>query len=102
MCARFWYRDAVRAAGKTHLLRQAYVRRPGHCRYTAAELAAVVLTLELRLKHGSWGKRVTADALNALAKQLAATAPQPLGDTGFVDYQPHPFLRPFFPAHQRI
>jgi hypothetical protein len=96
------YRDAVRAAGKTRLLRQAYVRRPGHCRYTPAELAAVVLTLEQRLEDGSWGGSATAGALNALATRLAATARQTLGTSGFVDYRPDPFLRPFFPALQRI
>ena len=96
------YSDAVRAAGKMRLLRQAFVHRPGHCRYTPAELAAVVLTLEQRLERGSWGDSVTAGALNTLATRLAATSPLPLNAAGFVDYQPGPFLRPFFPAHRRV
>ena len=47
------YNDAVRAAGKARLLRQAFVHRPGHCRYAPAELAAVVETLHRRLDRGS-------------------------------------------------
>lgn len=96
------YSASVRAAGKARLLRQAYVRRPGHCRYTPAELAAMVLTLERRLERGSWGGSVSAAALNALAATVADGAPQSLGASGFVDYRPAPFLRPFFPIQQRI
>jgi pimeloyl-ACP methyl ester carboxylesterase len=68
------YRSAVRRAGRTRLLEQLWVDRPGHCTFTDAETLAALDVLLERLDRGRWPK----DA-----------------GTGFDDYEPPPFLRPF-------
>jgi pimeloyl-ACP methyl ester carboxylesterase len=68
------YRDAVRRAGRTQLLKQLWVDRPGHCTFTDAETLAALDVLLERLDGGRWPKNADAD---------------------FVDYEPSPFLRPF-------
>lgn len=87
------YGDAVRAAGAQSLLRQAYVDRPGHCGYTAAEQLAALTTLEERIGAGSWQNTATAASLNARARALDEASPLDLGTSGFASYQPHQFLR---------
>ena len=68
------YRDAVRRAGRSRLLEQLWVDRPGHCTFTDAETLAALDVLLERLDRGRWPK-----------------------DSGsvFDDYEPPPFLRPF-------
>jgi hypothetical protein len=67
------YRGAVRRAGRSRLLEQLWVDRPGHCTFTDAETLAALDVLLERLDRGRWPKRVA----------------------GFDDYEPPPFLRPF-------
>jgi pimeloyl-ACP methyl ester carboxylesterase len=68
------YRDAVRRAGRSRLLEQLWVDRPGHCTFTDAETLAALDVLLERLDRGRWPK-----------------------DSGsvFDEYEPPPFLRPF-------
>jgi pimeloyl-ACP methyl ester carboxylesterase len=68
------YRDAVRRAGRTQLLKQLWVDRPGHCTFTDAETLAALDVLLERLDRGRWPMNADAD---------------------FADYEPSPFLRPF-------
>ncbi|PXY21477.1 hypothetical protein BAY60_28290 [Prauserella muralis] len=90
------YADAVQRAGDRRLLRQAFVDRPGHCAYTPAELVSALLTLEDRVRTGTW-KHPTAVSLNRLAARLASRNPE-LGTAMFVPLRPHEFLRPHSPA----
>ncbi|MFB9476156.1 alpha/beta fold hydrolase [Nonomuraea salmonea] len=85
------YADAVRHAGKNPLLRQAFVDRPGHCRYTGAEFVAAVRTLHDRVATGRWPD-TGAHRLN----RLAAAYPD-LGTAEFTAYHPGRFLRPHVP-----
>ncbi|WP_155126645.1 alpha/beta hydrolase [[Actinomadura] parvosata] len=85
------YADVVRRAGNGALLRQAFVDRPGHCRYTAAELVAAVRTLRSRVLTGHW-TGTDAHRLNELAARDPA-----LGTAEFVPYTPGRFLRPHVP-----
>lgn len=89
------YADAVKRAGKGPLLRQAYVDRPGHCRYTGAEFAAAVETLRDRVATGHW-KDAHAHGLGRLAARLADADPG-LGSAQFTDHHPGRFLRPHVP-----
>ncbi|WP_169984461.1 hypothetical protein [Microbispora sp. H10836] len=89
------YSDVVRHAGKGAMLRQAFVDRPGHCRYTGAELVAAVQTLRNRVVTGRWTD-VDAHQLNKLAARLAAEDPA-LGAAEFVHFTPGRFLRPHVP-----
>ncbi|MEO3799564.1 alpha/beta hydrolase [Nonomuraea sp. B1E8] len=89
------YSDVVRRAGNGAMLRQAFVDRPGHCRYTGAEFVAAVRTLRSRVTTGRW-TGVDARQLNRLAARLAAEDPA-LGGAEFVRYSPGRFLRPHVP-----
>ncbi|WP_433477663.1 hypothetical protein ACQPZP_11775 [Spirillospora sp. CA-142024] len=77
------YARAVRAAGRTRLLRQAYVHRIGHCNFTASEYVASLQTLEQRVKTGHW-PNTTAKALNEKAGSLSLDA------SAFLRYRPNP------------
>jgi len=80
------YSDKVAHAGKAALLRQAYVARAGHCRFTPAESVAALLTLQDRVRSGHWGGTTEAAALQAKAATLG------LGDAAFERYRPGPFV----------
>ncbi|MFG1856730.1 hypothetical protein ACGFJT_33190 [Actinomadura geliboluensis] len=75
------YAGTVRAAGRTPLLRQAYVKRTGHCNFTASEYVASLQTLEKRVKTGHWPS-TTANSLNRTAASLA------LDPAAFLTYRP--------------
>ncbi|MCC3767985.1 S9 family peptidase, partial [Streptomyces sp. UNOC14_S4] len=79
---------AATAAGSTALLRQAYVRAPGHCTFSLGETLAAVHTLENHITTGHWA--TTPDTLNSLAVQEDASAP-----ARYADYRPAPYLRPY-------
>jgi pimeloyl-ACP methyl ester carboxylesterase len=79
------YADAVRRAGRSELLRQAYVARPGHCSFTPAELVAAVAALDHRVATGRWDGRTSAEALQRAAHKL--------GDAAYVPYRPGHLLR---------
>ena len=48
------YADAVDDAGRSRLLRQAYVHRAGHCTFTTGEMLAALRTVERRVATGRW------------------------------------------------
>jgi pimeloyl-ACP methyl ester carboxylesterase len=48
------HRDVVAAAGRSALLAQRFVDRPGHCRELPAELLGSIAELEHRLDTGDW------------------------------------------------
>ncbi len=97
------YRQVVREAGNSGLLRQIFVARAGHCAFTPAETITAAKDLLHRLNTGRWGHEATSPrALNASATalgsafnvfssggQTVATAP------AFVRFQPPVYLRPF-------
>ncbi len=76
------YAAIVRKAGKSELLRQAFVQRVGHCNFTPAELVAGVLALQARVHTGHWGAVARADSLNSTASSLG------LGHSAFIEYHP--------------
>jgi pimeloyl-ACP methyl ester carboxylesterase len=81
------YEAAVRAAGKSEMLRQVYTNTAGHCGFSAAEGVAAVETLMARLKTGEWGDTTNPHTMNALAQSLN------LGAARFVPYIPDVFVR---------
>jgi hypothetical protein len=87
------YRNAVERAGRSDLLRQAYVARQGHCAFTPAELVAGVRALEHRVGTGRWDGTTTAEALQRAALDLH------LGDAAYVRFQPGNLLRESFSAN---
>ncbi len=80
------YAGKVARAGDARLLRQAYVARAGHCQFTPAEHVAALLTLQERVRTGTWGATTEAPALQAKAVALG------LGDAAFERYRPGPFV----------
>lgn len=89
------YSEVVRRAGNGAMLRQAFVDRPGHCRYTGAEYVAAVQTLMSRVATGRWTD-TGAHQLDERAARLAAEDPA-LGAAEFVHHTPGRFLRPHVP-----
>lgn len=79
------YFDNVLSSGNPSLVRQAYVARPGHCTFTAAEMVASVQALEHRLDEGNW------DAAAWWELQASAEAFD-LGDAAFLAFIPPEFL----------
>lgn len=88
------YAQAVRAAGNTGLLRQAFVHRAGHCSFTPAERIGALQALLQRVDTGSWGEATTPEQLNAAAEALRPTLQVPT-PSAFLAYTPGPYLRPF-------
>jgi pimeloyl-ACP methyl ester carboxylesterase len=80
------YVDAVRRAGRAHLLRSAYVRSAGHCAFSNAERVAGYQALLERLDTGNWPETGPA-AMNARAAAVN------LGPARFWDYTPPPIER---------
>ncbi|HEV8556278.1 MAG TPA: hypothetical protein VGR06_07775 [Actinophytocola sp.] len=83
------YADTVSAAGRTPLLRQAFVHRAGHCTFTTGEMLAALRTLERRIDTGRWSNTDPA-SLNRLAAVLDPAAPP-----AYLTYRPAPYPRPF-------
>jgi pimeloyl-ACP methyl ester carboxylesterase len=91
------YSDVVASVASQRnldLLRAAFVNRPGHCNYTAAERVTLTQAMEKRLESGAWGATATAASLNALAASLKAATTRDLGTANFADYLPGKMLRP--------
>ncbi|MFC7405701.1 prolyl oligopeptidase family serine peptidase [Georgenia alba] len=95
------YADAVAASGNARLLRQAFVDRPGHCGYTAAETLAALTALEDRITTGRWGDLATSASLDARAARIDATSPIDLGTAEFARLRVDDFLRPYYPVRDR-
>ena len=81
------YEAAVRAAGRSEMLRQVYTNTAGHCGFSPAEGVAAVETLMARLKTGQWGDSTNPYTMNALAQSLN------LGAARFIPYVPDTFVR---------
>lgn len=89
------YRTATEAAGRSYLLRQAYVDEPGHCTFTAGEVTAAVEVIVHRVLTGHWGD-TSPVALNELAEQNEPGIP-----ARYVSFQPDQYPRPFsLPARE--
>jgi pimeloyl-ACP methyl ester carboxylesterase len=87
------YADVVHYAGKSDLLRQAFVHRCGHCNFTAAEQIAVFEALIKRLDTGKWEEGTTADGLTKLVTKLQSESSLDLGGSNFVPIDPPEALR---------
>jgi putative CocE/NonD family hydrolase len=77
------YSRRVALAGRSSELATAWVKRTGHCSFTAREHRAALATLEERLSSGRW--RSSPDEINA-----ASTLP---GASAFMKFAPAAFLR---------
>jgi hypothetical protein len=78
-----YYRHTVAAAGRSYLLRQAFVDAQVHCNFTPSELVAGVHAIQYRADTGRWGDVATPAALNASAAQSG------LGPAAFIPgYEP--------------
>jgi hypothetical protein len=93
------YAHVVGAAGEQDLLRQLFVRRAGHCTFTAGETIAALEVLLKRLDTGRWdGTAVQPAALNAGALAQGAKANSFFGldvPPAFVAFKPAAYPRPF-------
>lgn len=88
------YQSVVRQAGRSHLLRQVFVSRAGHCQFTPAETITAVQVLLHRLNTGHWDSdSLTPASMNAAAATLPAfDNPLP---PAFILFDPTRYLRPF-------
>jgi pimeloyl-ACP methyl ester carboxylesterase len=99
--AEHWYAAQVRRNGDPANLRQIFVRRGGHCSFTASEEVVALSSLQARLDTGRWPVLKPA-GLNAEALSLGSAYQQVIdwvsGPTtvnpAFVTYHPHKVLRP--------
>jgi hypothetical protein len=97
------YAGAVRTAGSEPLVRQLFVRRAGHCAFSAAEQITAFQTLLHRIETGRWDGTENVQRLNAQARALGPglnvlsdltdVAPPP-STPAFATYQPTAYLRP--------
>ncbi len=84
-----YYRHTVAFAGRSRLLRQAFVQRQLHCNFQPSELVAGLLAVQQRVNTGHWGSVATPQALEASATSLAAADPS-LGSPAIIAYEPAP------------
>ena len=94
-----YYRNTVAFAGRSQLLRQAYVDAQAHCNFTPSEIVAGVHAIQRRVDTGRWDNVATPAALNASAAQSG------LGPSAFIPYEPAPLTGlngPFNPFRQGI
>jgi hypothetical protein len=94
-----YYRNTVAFAGRSQLLRQAFVDAQGHCNFTPSEIVAGVHAIQHRVDTGRWDSVATPAALNASAAQSG------LGTAAFIPYEPAPLSGlngPFNPFRQGI
>jgi hypothetical protein len=99
-----YYRHTVAFAGRSPLLRQAFVRRQLHCNFQPSELVAGVLAVQHRVETGHWGSVANPNALEASAARLAAADPN-LGSPAIIPYHPAPLSgnkRAIRPAQRRL
>lgn len=76
------YAQKVAAAGRSSLLRQAYVQAQGHCNFTTAEIVAALDTVNQRAATGIWGNTTSAASLEAAADALD------LDGASYVNFKP--------------
>ena len=84
-----YYRHTVAFAGRSELLRQAFIQRQLHCNFNPSELVAGVLAVQHRVNTGHWDSVATPTALEARATSLAAADPS-LGAAAFIPFFPPP------------
>jgi hypothetical protein len=84
-----YYRHTVAFAGRSQLLRQAFVQRQLHCNFQPSELVAGVLAVQHRVDTGQWGSVATPQALEASATSLADADPT-LGTPAIIPFFPPP------------
>jgi hypothetical protein len=80
-----YYRHTVAFAGRSELLRQAFVQRQLHCHFTPSELVAGVQAVQQRVQTGRWDDLAEPSALNAAAN---ATGLDSFGTPAFIPYEP--------------
>jgi len=80
-----YYRNTVAFAGRSDLLRQAFVQRQLHCNFTPSELVAGVQAVQQRVETGRWGNLADPAVLNAAAN---ATGLDSFGAPAFIPYYP--------------
>jgi pimeloyl-ACP methyl ester carboxylesterase len=85
------YKDVVREAEDSGLLRRTFVHRAGHCTFTPAETVTALDKLIERLDTGKWPD-LDASTLNT---EAAALGPLNIAPPSFLRFQPAPFLRLF-------
>ncbi len=82
-----YYRRTVAFAGRSDLLRQAFVQRQLHCNFTPSELVAGVQAVQQRVQTGRWDHLADPAALDAAAN---ATGLGAFGAPAFIPYEPAP------------
>jgi hypothetical protein len=87
------YRLVVQDAKDSQLLRQAFVHRAGHCRFTPAETISAFQALVHRIDTGKWAGSTDPDVLNAAASALGLA--YNFGGPSFLAFEPTKFERPF-------
>jgi hypothetical protein len=80
-----YYRHTVAFAGRSDLLRQAFVQRQLHCNFTPSELVAGVQAVQRRVQTGRWDHLADPTTLNAAAN---ATGLDSFGNPAFIPYEP--------------
>jgi hypothetical protein len=80
-----YFRNTVAFAGRSYLLRQAFVQRQLHCNFTPSELVAGVEAVQQRVRTGRWGNLAKPASLNAAAN---ATGLDSFGTPAFIPYEP--------------
>jgi hypothetical protein len=80
-----YFRSTVAFAGRSYLLRQAFVQRQLHCNFTPSELVAGVEAIQQRVETGRWGNLADPASLNAAAN---ATGLDSFGTPAFIPYEP--------------
>jgi hypothetical protein len=80
-----YYRHTVAFAGRSDLLRQAFVQRQLHCNFTPSELVAGVQAVQQRVETGRWGHLADPAVLDAAAD---ATGLGAFGAPAFIPYDP--------------
>jgi hypothetical protein len=81
-----YYRDTVAFAGRSDLLRQAFVQRQLHCNFTPSELVAGVEAVQQRVQTGRWGNLADPAVLNAAANATGLSSS--IGTPAFIPYEP--------------
>jgi hypothetical protein len=80
-----YYRHTVAWAGRSELLRQAFVQRQLHCNFTPSELVAGVQAIQQRVDGGRWDHLADPAVLDAAAN---ATNLGAFGAPAFIPYDP--------------
>jgi hypothetical protein len=96
------YTQLTQLAGSAALVRQLYIRRAGHCTFTAAERIIALQTLEQRIRTNHWSTLDPATlnhAATTLGPQVNVVTEIPYTNSNypqtpaFTRYRPNPYLR---------